>query len=271
MNFVHLIYFSPTGNTKKVCQRIGLAIASAMRFDVKHYDFTTPQKRLSYPDIKADDIVILGTPVYAGRVPNLMVPYISGIQLNGAKSITVVTYGNRNYDDALIELSKIVLQTTSVLVGAAAFVGEHSFSTALAAGRPNYTDLDEAETFAHKALENIRTNRTIEFVNIASSPAPLKPHYIPKFADGKLIDLRKVKPITSSACISCKLCVQLCPMDAINFHIPSEIEGVCIKCCACVKRCPTGAKYFDSEAFLFHKNELEEKFYSVDRVNEKFV
>lgn len=270
MHYVHLIYFSPTGNTKKVSSRIGQIISAQTGFELRIHDFTFPQMRLSYPSIQVSDIVILATPVYAGRVPNLMVPYIKGIHFNGAKCIALVTYGNRNYDDALLELSDMIRQENGNLVGAAAFVGEHSFSKVLASGRPNCKDLDEAENFAYKVLENIYNNRGVG-IGYDTGIVSLKPHYMPKFADGKPIDLRKVKPRTSSDCISCKLCIQICPMGAINFQAPSEVEGICIKCCACVKQCPVGAKYFDSDAFLYHKEDLEEKYSSIDKANELFV
>lgn len=273
MNFIHLIYFSPTGNTKRVCQRIAVAIAAQLNFEVKLHDFTSPLKRKFYPRINEGDVLIFGSPVYAGRVPNLMVPYIKGFGFNGAKSVAIVTFGNRHYDDALIELCDLLKSSGASLIGAAAFVGEHSFSRKLAAGRPNYFDLEQAEEFAQKVLDNLCSGGGEVDIVLGGSGATVslyKPHYQPKFADGTPIDLRKIKPKTSSACVSCKLCVELCPMGAINFHFPSEVEGVCIKCCACVKRCPVGAKYFDSEAFLFHKEELEDNYSPVDRVNEMF-
>lgn len=49
--------------------------------------------------------MIFGTPVYAGRVPNKVLPMIQGLfQGNDAFAVPVVTFGNRNYDNALIEL-----------------------------------------------------------------------------------------------------------------------------------------------------------------------
>ncbi len=62
---------------------------------------------------------------------------INKIKGNGAKAVAVVVYGNRDYDDTLLEL-KNVLEENGFVVGAmVAAIAEHSIARNLAAGRPD--------------------------------------------------------------------------------------------------------------------------------------
>ncbi len=85
--------------------------------------------------------MVFGTPTYAGRVPNVLLKYLATVKGNGAAAMPVVTFGNRAFDDSLIELRDILRDNGFRPFAAAAFVGEHSFSTTLAAGRPDADDL----------------------------------------------------------------------------------------------------------------------------------
>ena len=67
----------------------------------------------------------------------------------------MVCYGNRNFDDSLVELRDLLEADGFRTVAAGAFIGEHSFSTTLAAGRPDQTDLERAARFADGILEKL--------------------------------------------------------------------------------------------------------------------
>ncbi len=268
MNTVHLIYFSPTGNTKKVCQRIGDTLATALSYATRHHDFTTPKGRSTHPMIADGDIVIVGVPVYAGRVPNLMVPWLKELKCqDNTKAIAVVTYGNRHYDDAVMELTDILKAAGARVIGAAAFIGEHSFSKTLGAGRPNAEDLNKAEEFATLCMNSSNNGE----IAIPGTPFPYTQHYMPRHANGKDNDIRKIKPITTNKCINCGLCANICPMGSISKNNYTLVEGICIKCCACVKSCPVDAKIFEAEGYLYHKRELEKNFGGEEKKNEWWI
>ena len=102
---VKAVFYSATGNTEKVVT--GIAVQTAARLGVpwKKINYTLPEERKAHWDFAPTDLVIFGTPVYAGRVPNKMLPYVqNGFSGNGALAVPVVTFGNRNFDNALIEL-----------------------------------------------------------------------------------------------------------------------------------------------------------------------
>lgn len=243
------MYFSPTGTTEKIVTCVANELAGG-RAEV--FDFTLPQAREQEKVFTEEDAVVFGVPVYAGRVPNVLLKYLDKVRGNGALAVPMVLYGNRNYDDALIELRNILEKNGFHTVAAAAFIGEHSFSKTLAAGRPDHGDMALAKEFASKiALEN-RGPISVK------GQDPIRGYYQPRDRKGVFIDIRKVKPLTSDACDDCKICAKVCPMGSISFDNVREFTGICIKCGACIKKCPKQAKYYEDEGYLYHKTELEE-------------
>lgn len=76
INHVHAVYFSPTGNAKKVVTTLAQAIADTLSVPMDSYDFTLPESREKVHTYGADDLLVIGTPVYAGRIPNKMLPFV---------------------------------------------------------------------------------------------------------------------------------------------------------------------------------------------------
>lgn len=260
---VWAVYFSGTGTTEKTVRRIAETVAQALSVPCETLSFTVPHQRGSALAFTADDLVIFGTPVYAGRVPNVLLPYLTEmVSGNGALAVPVVLYGNRNYDDALVELRDILRADGFVPVAAAAFVGEHSFSRVLAAGRPDSEDMLLMEGFGEAVARKVlRLDAIPEDVLAVGGEEPIRPYYKPRDREGNFINILKVKPKTDlSKCNGCGLCAALCPMGSIDASNPAEVSGICIKCCACVKGCPSGAKYYDDEGYLYHQHELEEMY-----------
>ncbi len=265
------IYFSPTGTTEKVVQAVSAALADDL--DVKSfiYDFTLPQARTSFPQLAPTDLVLFGCPTYAGRLPNLLLKYLDTIDGSGAIAVPIVTFGNRAFDNSLIELRNILEAHGFHTIAAAAFACEHSFSTTLGAGRPDADDLAEAATFAHAV-----TGKLAALAALDTLPAPIAVdgdaeagYYQPRDRHGVFIDIRKVKPLTSDACDQCGLCAAACPMGAIDPSDVTKVPGICIKCGACIKKCPQSAKYYDDTGYLYHKEELE-AMYGVRRAANSF-
>lgn len=258
---VWAVYFSATDTTKKTVLTIADEAARLLGAEREDYDFTLPGMRENSFAAGKDDLVIFGTPVYAGRVPNVLLKYLATIQGNGALAVPVVLFGNRNFDDGLIELRDILENTGFHTVAAAAFVGEHSFSKTLAAGRPDADDMKEALAFAGKIAEKVKGLPEGEApapVEVEGVPHPYRGYYQPRDRKGVSIDIRKVKSLVSDACDDCKICADVCPMGSISHENMREYTGICIKCGACIKKCPKQARYYEDEGYLYHQHELEE-------------
>ena len=246
------MYFSATGTTEKIVTCIADELAAREGGRAERYDFTLPQAREGQPEFGVNDVVVFGVPTYAGRIPNLLLKYVQSVKADGALAVPVVLYGNRNYDDSLMELKLTMEGNGFRPVAAAAFIGEHSFSKILAAGRPDDKDMAIAKEFAGKiVLENkgpVKVN----------GEEPIRDYYTPRDREGNFINILKVKPLTSDACNGCGICAKVCPMGSIDPADPKVVAGKCIKCCACEKKCPVGAKYFEDPGYLLHKVILEE-------------
>lgn len=266
------MYFSPTGTTKKVAEELAKGIAQELtgEISVARVDFTLPQGRKEPVSYSEGDLVILGVPVYAGRVPNVLLKYLDTVRGNGALGIALVLYGNRAYDDALIELKDIMESKDFKTVAACAFIGEHSFSKVLAANRPDTQDLNIVQEYAAKIAQKIENQRKLPALNVPGNK-PYRPYYLPIKEDGQRVNILKVTPQTKSNCINCQICVKVCPMGSICPDDVTSMQGICIKCGACEKKCPVQAKYFTDEGYLWHKNEIEEKYSSSRKEPELYL
>ena len=103
MKKVTAIYFSPTRGTKKYVE----AVAKALDPDFTVIDMTSAKSRAGKYHFGADDLVIFGAPVYAGRLPLYPEKLYGNITGDGTPAIFTVTYGNREFYDALLETNDI--------------------------------------------------------------------------------------------------------------------------------------------------------------------
>lgn len=235
---VRLVYFSPTGTTKRVLEGIAAGIGTV---DVRHHDLTLDRDDNEVPTVHSDDLVIFGVPVYSGRVVRTAIQRLRRIRGDQAFAVPVVVYGNRDFDDALLELSDLVRELGFTPMAAAAFVGEHSFSTAnrpIAVGRPDGKDIAKANDFGSE----IRT--AFEKWKVPSDATRLEVPGNTPYIERDRSHVEKAAAQTVEAlCTRCETCESVCPTGAITLGETVKTETVtCILCNACVKACPTGAR-----------------------------
>lgn len=76
MTTVWAVYFSGTGTTERTVTHIAGELARLLAAPCRSLDFTRPQARQQELNFCQSDLVVLGTPVYAGRVPNVLLPFL---------------------------------------------------------------------------------------------------------------------------------------------------------------------------------------------------
>jgi ferredoxin len=235
-----LVYFSPSGTTKKIVE----AIAQGMSHkSIEQVDFTKPEGRKRQLRALEYELLLIGAPVYFGRVQTDAIEWLKTIRGHHTPVICVVVYGNREYDDALLELKDTMVKNGCVPIACAAYIGEHSFSnskTPIAAGRPDADDLKHAVSFGKKIGEKIVSTSSISYVSDISVPGKFP--YL-EMADSKkklsAVDLIDV----DGNCLQCGLCADLCPVGAIDPENSASIDiNKCILCHACIKSCPADAR-----------------------------
>lgn len=263
---IQALYFSPTQTTRTVVTHIAGAIAAMYPgIPLEIRDFTLPSGRQEAPQVGEGELAVVGLPVYAGRLPNLLLPYLKSWKSDGALAVPIVMYGNRSYGNALIELRDILENAGFHPIAAAAFVGRHSFSDKLATGRPNREDLQLAGQFAERIIRRIACADEKNFspIEVPGQTAPdYGGYYRPLGIGGEPVNFLKAKPVTTDACTGCGQCVTVCPMGAIDAGNPAVVSGICIKCNACIRHCPVGAKQLTAEAYLSHVRFLENTYSS---------
>jgi ferredoxin/protein involved in ribonucleotide reduction len=243
---IKLVYFSPTGTTKAVVQGIARGINHS---NVELIDITLPEARRQKLNTSKNDLLIIGVPVYIGRVPAIIMDWLNSIEANNTPAVCVVVYGNRAYDDALLELKDILKKRGCIPIACASYIGEHSFSnpeTPIADGRPDINDLRHAEQFGNKINEKLGAIAS-DYRNLSNDIAAGEipdihvPGNYPYVGDAKLWDINFIE--ISDKCDDCGICAEVCPSGAIDPENRKTIDIVkCITCCACIKSCPQKAR-----------------------------
>lgn len=243
MNNINIVKgcFSPTGTTRRIVDAITAGISTGSSETI---DLTLPGDSAEECYILKDNLLILGAPVYGGRLPKEAVKRFSRLRGDKTPAVVVVVYGNRAFEDALLELKDLALERGFIPVAGAAFIGEHSYAgpeAPIAIGRPDQEDIARAKAFGKKihgrlkSIKNANEEKPVEVPGNFPYKSALPP------SDG-------CARSNMDICTQCGACVTVCPTNAIsNDENYSTDINLCILCCACVKSCPENARYMDSE------------------------
>lgn len=258
LNMLYTVYYSPTRTSQKIARSIAEGTGLARRQET---DLTTDK---SEKDIEMENaICIVAAPVYGGLVAPVAVRRILRLRARNCVAIPVVVYGNRDYEDALVQLRDLLRQQGFTPLCGAAFVGEHSYSRAgmpIAEGRPDRSDLQQAHDFGAAAYRTLLEQLGVRNAPKADSSdfalvfsGTLEDHIVTAEMKGNVPYKTIGKPtpqapVTGEDCYGCGECLDLCPTGAISIADGKSVTQVdsCTKCCACVKFCPAHARTFDT-------------------------
>lgn len=241
---INLVYFSATGTTKRIMS----AIAEGMGVeDVNLYNITwdAPQ----HVSVLPDEVTLFAVPVYSGRIPQTVVENINCFSGNGGAAIIVCVYGNRDFDDALLELRDLVVKNNFYVISASAFVAQHSIFPQVGQGRPDAGDLDKAREFGAKSLEVLNGAAHRNELSVKGNCPYREIASIP------------LKPKTRRTCNSCGLCVKQCPVQAIDANDSRKIDKhKCLSCAHCIAICPKHAKHFGGLLYWLVSKKFTKKY-----------
>ena len=246
MSKIIKIFFSPSQTTKQVVEQMaGNFDGESETYDLLNFD--------SKKEFSKDDIVIVGMPVFAGRIPKSGRERLAKLKGNATKAIAIANYGNAHVSDALLELVTLLKENSFDVIGAATTVSHHSIFDGVAVGRPDSDDIEKINEFAQKCQEKIKSNESL------TSQIPGNEEYTPY----KQLPFEII--CDETICSFCYDCVSICPEKAIAEDDPITTDlDLCSRCTACINICPEDARKFGGEAFeakkpVFEKANSERK------------
>ena len=243
-----LVYFSATGTTRKVIETIGKSLS--VRSNDHNLLLHPIREDIS---IAPDHLTIVAMPVYNGRLPDYGTRSLTHLKGNGTPAIAVVVYGNREYDDALLELKTLLEENGFFVIGAAAFIARHSIFPQVATDRPDENDLALIRDFTRRCAEKLHALPKAD----AFSPFQVKGNF--PYKEARSVPM---KPSSGEDCTLCGTCAQICPVNAITVTETETRtdENLCMSCGACITACPHESRQYRGADYEKFKSKFIERF-----------
>ncbi len=248
MNVIEIV-FSPTGGTEKVSQ----IITGQWSENVIKIDLSDSKTDFTKYEIEKGDMVLVAMPSFGGRAPAIAIKRLKQIAGNGAKCTLVCVYGNRAYEDTIVEMEDAAKKCGFNVIAAIAAVAEHSIIPQYAANRPDASDEAQLADFAGRILQK----------DGAAASIPGNRPYKKGGGTGLV-------PKVTRGCVKCGLCAEKCPVQAIAPDTFAADSKKCISCMRCLRQCPYNARKV-SGAMVFVAAMAIKKACSVRKENELFL
>lgn len=237
-----VLYYSGTGNSKYVAQRISAAIQDEC------IDLFDKLRNSDFSEINSAKPFVIVTPTYGWQIPHILRDWINKTRLSGNKSIYFVMTCGGDISNAPKYLKKICQNKNMNFMGCAEIIMPENYIALF-----DVPDKNEAISIIDKAEPNIdRTSALIlqnKYIDSASvgilgklKSSVVNAIYYPVFLHAK-------KFAVSDACISCGKCADLCVMNNINLvNGKPEWKDNCTHCMACICSCPAEAIEYGSKS-----------------------
>lgn len=240
------VYFSAKGTTQKCADYIA-QIVNPDTVSQNLLNVISPNNLV----LASNDVLLLSMPVYGGYIPHHCIDMVKQIKGKNTPAIILAVFGNRHFDNALIQMKDLVEVNGFNVIAAGAFLAEHSIFPTVAQGRPDIEDYEFMKHFAEKCRSILSSDSWLnKFLTV-----PGMKDYDPSSFKGV-----PFHPDGNDNCTNCNKCVNICPMGAICACNPKETNAKkCISCGACIKVCPVKARGYHSLAYKAAKLGFELK------------
>ena len=230
-----ILCFSGTGNSRYIARRI----AEALQDETINLNEKIKANDNSPIPVKRNMVVV--TPTYAWRIPQIVYDWLSETEFIGAERIWFVMDCGGEIGNAAKYNHRLAMQKNLNDMGTAQILMPENYIAMFDA--PQVAEAEKIVKKAEPDIENVITRIKAEQV----FPAPRNNLY-DRFMSGP------VNPIfyrffvkasafrASDACIGCGQCVKRCPMNNISLNSGKPVWGKeCTHCMACICYCPAKA------------------------------
>lgn len=229
-----LIYFSATGNTKHVVNEIAYSGEKIIEVD--------KQKDIKKVFIKNNDRLGILAPSHAGGLPANLKSFLEDLKINFDKHPYTfylgtcggsTGYSSRQVRDIFIKKG-FELDASFDIRMPDAFVLLTDVNN-----KEKIAQINEASDYEISLIKKRIDNGV--YGNFLDSKVAKFVGNVVQSAYGKFKTTKKFE--VSDACISCRICANDCPVDAIKIidGKPVWVEDTCLLCLRCYHACPTNA------------------------------
>ena len=233
-----ILYFSGTGNSKFVAERVAHSIGD------EAFDLFKRIRSKDYSPMKSDKPWIISVPTYAWQIPHIVKSYLEKTALNGSDKIYFLMTCGDDIGNAENYLKKLCKKIGKQYMGCAYFRMPENYIAMFTA--PND---EQAERIIAKSKGRI--DKTAKLIAAGEKLPEIKVDFIGRLKSGIVnvafypLCVSAKKFYATEKCISCSKCEKLCPLSNIKIENGKPVWGKnCTHCMACICKCPAEAIEF---------------------------
>jgi flavodoxin/ferredoxin len=239
-----MVYFSQTGNTRKVAQTM------VDTFSAKGHTVRALSMKEALPaDIAGCDVLGFGTPCFESQAPTPVKAFLSSLpNMYGKPAFVFATVGGMP-GRVLYDLSSSLRRKGALVL--AGFMGRGTVHhpapclTGRMPGRPDQSDLAKARLFAIALDDHLQTGRSVPVSAGRKDALTLRWGFyelVALIAQPFLLRILLPKPkLDQALCNQCAICARKCPMQNITLNPYPVLNARCIRCYHCQNICPQKA------------------------------
>lgn len=226
---VRAAVFSPTGGTMNAAY----LLASMLGENPEMIDQVPLASRQETISFAKDELAIFAAPAYAGKIPyapNLF----ENCKGDQTPCVLVASFGNRAAENCCAQMHKLATDNGFVVIGAINIVTPHIFGARAGHSRPDVQDVKELRAFADEILKKLASG----------APAPITVEGDPAINGKPTIKSVIDHQLDATKCVMCGLCVNNCPVGAIDAKTLAINSEPCVECQRCSHICPVAARTY---------------------------
>jgi flavodoxin/ferredoxin len=241
---INVIYFSQTGNTRKVAEAIAEAF-TAKGNSVR----TVSYKKVKQTDFTEADLIGVGAPCFESQAPSNVREYLWDLPKLSEKKTFVYATSGGGPGRVLYDLAKPLMKKGAEVVGGFLCRGTCFYPVPCLKGRfpkrPDKEDLKTAKKFANSLLDHISSGASGSMQESRSGTLTHGVgfyHIVGAMMNDAIVRMLMPKPrVDKGKCTECKWCVAECPTKSMSLDPKPNIAKTCYRCYRCVNGCPEDA------------------------------